>query len=234
MIKNLRRRGKDSVATQASSDAAGDMDLSSPQFTSGANDGGQTSTSANSNASTADVDSSLDYENAIYSAGALDDDFGLFLNHSLSPQTLPSSTISNTESLTTHANTSPAVEKQWLEGTNYDLTASLALEEFPQMEIGSSNNGIGNDARHGILWEPPNDHVTTIMDKGGESAIEEKQSGERAMVHRDPLSSDSAHARGESRRVSLFLEDMQPETANRVTSMLLNSDVDLKMKITVK
>ncbi|KAL9101936.1 MAG: hypothetical protein Q9163_002850 [Psora crenata] len=240
VIKNLRRRRKDSAATPASFDVAGDIESSSSQFTSGANDGGQTPTSANPNTYTADTDSFLDFENAIYSAGAGDDDFDIFLHESLSPQTPTSRFASDTNCATlapvsaTHLQrgsnaTMSSVENQSLDGTHYDVSASLALEEFPQAELGVTNN-IRDEAQHQMLWEPRDDSLTA---RGAQSTMEDLN-GETAILQHNATLNDAAHGGGEARRVSLFLEDMQPETANRVTSMLLNSNVDVKMRMTVK
>ena len=256
VIQNLRRRGKDSAATPASSDVVEDIELSSSQFTSGASNGGQTSTSANPNAYTPDTDSLLDMENEIYSAGAQDDDFDFFLHDSFSTQTLLSSTISTGDLTDANGSTSrfasdtycatlaPAsttrvqhgsnasmssAENQSLDGTNYDVTASLALEEFPQADLGVTNN-IRDEAQPEGLWELQNG---TLTDRGAQSAMG-APNGETAIVQNNLTLSDAADAGGQARRVSLFLEDMQPETANRVTTMLLNSNVDVKMKMTVK
>ena len=255
VIKNLRRRGKISGATPASSDVAGDIEASNSLFANGANEGGQGFISANSNASTAGTDSLLDFEDAVYSAGALDDDFGLFLHDPLTAQTFPSPRISTSmtdaDSSTSrfpsaspyltlaptsalrmqrgsNATTSSA-EKHMPDGRNYDVVASPALEHFPQMESGATKN-IGNEALHGLLWEAQDDSLAN----GWTHSAMEGLSKDTARVQTTPLSSDSPDAVGETRRVSLFLEDMQPETANRVTSMLLNSNVDLKMKMTVR
>lgn len=103
------------------------------------------------------------------------------------------------------------------------------LENFPQMESGVTRN-FGNEAQHEPSWEPQND---SLGDGWIPSAIE-GLSGDTSSIQKSSLSSDSAHAMGEARRVSLFLENMQPETANKVTSMLLKSNVDLKMTMTIQ
>lgn len=256
MIKNLRRRGKDSAATPASSDVAEDIEVSSSQFTSGASNDGQTSTSANPNAYTADTDSFLDMENEIYSAGARDDEFDFFLHDSFSTQTLLSSTLSTGDLTDANSSTSrfasdaycatlapvstmrvqhgsdasmSSAENQSLDGTNYDVTASLALEEFPQADLRVTNT-IREEAQPEGFWELQNNSLT---DRGAQSAMG-GPNGEMEIVQNNPTLSDGADAGGQARRVSLFLEDMRPETANRVTTMLLNSNVDVKMKMTVK
>lgn len=233
-----------------------DIELSSSQLTSGASNGGQNSTSVNPNAYTADTDSFLDMESEIYSAGAQDDDFDFFLHDSFSTQTLLSSTISTGELTDANGSTStfasdaycatPApvssmrvqhgsdasmssAENQSLDGTNYDVTASLALEEFPQADLGVTNN-VRDEAQPEGFWELQKDSLT---DGGLDSAMG-GPSGGTAIIQNNLTLSHAADAGGQARRVSLFLEDMQPEIANRVTTMLLNSNVDVKMKMTVK
>lgn len=76
-VKNLRQRGKISAAaTPASPDVAEVVDATTFLSTKEANNGSQGSNSSNSKASTADLDSPMNFENAVYSAGPLDDDFG--------------------------------------------------------------------------------------------------------------------------------------------------------------
>ena len=234
VIENLRRRGENSASTPASLDVMEDKESSSSQFVRGANDSGQTSTCS------ADTDSFLDFENAIYSAGAQDDDFDIFLPESFNPQTPTNRFASDTYDATLApgsvmplqrgSNASmPSAENQSRDGTHYDVTAPLALEEFPQAESGVTNN-IRNEAQHQFLWEPLDGSLTGT---GAQSTMESLD-GETAILQHNPILNDAAHGGGEARRVSLFLEDMQPETATRVTSMLLNSKVDFKMKMTVK
>lgn len=252
MIKNLRQRGKNSAATPATYDKAESVEASSSMSTSRANDGGQGPTSANSNTFNAFREPLMDFEDADYSTGALDDDFGLFLLDPLTPQTLPSSTIS-TESLTdaigltsgfapdshctaldpapamrmehcSNATTSPA--EHLPDCSEEGVAASPTLEHFPQMEPGVTKN-IGNEAQPEILWQPPTD----CLADGWTQSVMDGLSRHTVRVPTTPFSSDSAQAAGDARRVSLLLEDMQPETASRVTLMLLNSNVDLKMTI---
>jgi hypothetical protein len=252
VIKNLRRRDKNSSALSADPDVAEGVEATTSLFTKAVDDGGRGSTPSNTNASTAGPESSMDFENAVYSAGAMDDDFGFFLHDSLTPQTLPSSTsmgaLTDPDSSTggfasdSHCTTlAPAstmrmqhcsnattlsAEGNITDGRDY---GSLALEQFPHMELGVTNN-FGNEAQHELCREPQND---SLGDGWFHSAME-GLSGEASTLQTTSLSSDSAHTMGEARRVSLFLEDMQPETANRVTSTLLNSNVDVKMKMTVQ
>jgi len=256
VIKNLRRRGKHFATTPASFDVAGDIEASSSLYDDGTNGGDQGSASINSDASTAGTHSPLDFENAVYSAGALDDDFDLFLHDPLTPQTLPPSTIdpgnftdadgsssriaSESHRITIattpnmrlqHCNNAAtsSTQKYITESRDYGFASSLALENFPQMESGITDD-VAREAQHEMVWEPQND---SLPDGWAHPAID-SFSGDTARGQTTALSSNSAQAVSEARRVSLLLEDMQPETANRVTSMLLNSNVDVKMKMTVR
>lgn len=230
VIKNLRRRIKNSAASAASDDLADVIETTTSLPTKVANDGCQVLNSSNSNISAADANTPLSFGNTVYSAGATDDDFGFLLHDSSSPQTPYSST--GMESLTEgnastgrfssehhHAALAPSstmrtqhysnattssTDDHVLDGMDYD---SLALDSFPQMELGVTNSFVGDG------WMP-----STIEGLDADTSS----------------TSYSVHALGEARRVSLFLEDMQPETANRVTTMLLNGNVDLKMKMTIR
>lgn len=230
VIKNLRRRIKNSAASAASDDLADVIETTTSLPTKVANDGCQVLNSSNSNISAADANTPLSFGNTVYSAGATDDDFGFLLHDSSSPRTPYSST--GMESLTEgnastgrfssehhHAALAPSstmrtqhysnattssTDDHVLDGMDYD---SLALDSFPQMELGVTNSFVGDG------WMP-----STIEGLDADTSS----------------TSYSVHALGEARRVSLFLEDMQPETANRVTTMLLNGNVDLKMKMTIR
>ena len=197
------------------------------------------------NASAVGVDTPMDFENAVYSADSMYDDFGVFLHDSSTPQTPHSST--GMESLTDandptvgfSSDSHPATEtpvptmrtqqcnnattsstdEHMLDGTDY---GSSALDNFPQMELGATYN-FGDEAHNELCWDPQNSFV---RDGPMPSTMEG--------LSADTPSLQSAHALGEAKRVSLLLEDMQPETANRVTTMLLNGNVDLKMKMTIR
>ncbi len=233
VIKNLRRRGKNATATAASDDVAEVVEATTSLSTKVAN------------ASAAGVDTPMSFENAVYSAGSMDDDFGFFLHDSSTPQTPHSST--GMESLTdandstvgfssdSHPATETPVPTMRMQQCNNATTSSTdehmpdgtdygssALDNFPQMELGATYS-FGDEANNELCWEPQNGFVRD----GRMPSIMEDLSADTSSLH-------SAHAPGEARRVSLFLEDMQPETANRVTTMLLNGNVDLKMKMTIR
>ena len=242
VIKNLRRRIKNSAASAASDDLADVIETTTSLPTKVANDGCQVLNSSNSNISAADANTPLSFGNTVYSAGATDDDFGFLLHDSSSPRTPYSST--GMESLTEgnastgrfssehhHAALAPSstmrtqhysnattssTDDHVLDGMDYD---SLALDSFPQMELGVTNS-FGDE----LCWEPQGGGVG---DGWMPSTIEGLDADTSSTSY-------SVHALGEARRVSLFLEDMQPETANRVTTMLLNGNVDLKMKMTIR
>ncbi|KAL2047214.1 hypothetical protein N7G274_001233 [Stereocaulon virgatum] len=252
VIKNLRRREKKSSATSAGADAAEGVEATTSLFSKAVNNGGHGSTPSNTNASTASPESCMDFENAVYSAGSMDDDFGFFIHDSLTPQTLPSSTsmgtLTDPESSTSgfasdsHCTTLAPASTMRMQHSNNATTlsaeehipdrrdyGSLALGQFPHMESGVTNN-FGNEAQDEIYREPQNNSLGDGWFPAGMEGL----NGEAASIKTTSLASDSAHTMYESKRVSLFLEDMQPETANRVTSMLLNSNVDVKMKMTVQ
>ena len=91
-------------------------------------------------------------------------------------------------------------------------------------------NDFGNEEQHRLLWEP---HSSASADAPGHSAIH-TWSNDKESAQTNSIAKVQPNFVGGPRRVSLLLEDMQPETANRVTSMLLNSNVDVKMKMTVR
>ena len=233
VIKNLRRRDKNTIATAASDDVAEVVEATTSLSTKVAD------------ASAVSVDTPMSFENAVYSAGSMDDDFGVFLHDSSTSQT-PHSSI-GMESLTdandsitgfssdSHPATEAPVPTLRMQQCNNAITSSTdehmpdgtdygssALDNFPQMELGARYN-FGDEGHNELCWEPQNG----IVRDGSMPSIMEGLSTDTSSLH-------SAHAAGEARKVSLFLEDMQPETANRVTTMLLNGNVDLKMKMTIR
>ena len=252
VIKNLRRRDKNSSATSAGPDVAEGVEATTSLFTKAVDAGAHGSTPSNTNASTAGPESSMDFENTVYSAGAMDDDFGFFLHDSLTPQTLPLLTSmgdsidldSSTDGFASDSHCTTLAPASTMRMQHYSnkttLSAeelmpdgrefgSLALEQFPHMDSEFTNN-FGNEAPHELCREPQNDS----LGDGWFHSVMEGLSGETSSLKKTSLSSDSAHTIGEAKKVSLFLEDMQPETANRVTTMLLNCNVDVKMKMTVQ
>ena len=245
VIKNLRRRGRNLPVTAASDDVAEVVEATTPLSTKAANDDCQGSSSSNSNRSAAGPNTPMSFGNAVYPGGATDDDFAFLLHDSSTPQTPHS--LTGLESLTdangstsrfssdTHSTTlassstlrmqhcskatTPSTDEDMPDGTEH---GSLALDNFPQMELGIADS-FGGEAHNELWWEPQNGSV-------GDGWMPSAMEGLVA----DTSSSYSLHGSGEARRVSLFLEDMQPETANRVTTMLLNGNVDLKMKMTIR
>ena len=246
VIKNLRRRAKNLAATTASDEVAEAVEATTSLSTKAANNGCQVTSSSNSNKSAARPNTPMSFGNAVYSGGATDDDFAFLLHDSSTPQTPYSST--GMESLTDangstsrfspdsqsttlapsstlrmqHCSkaTTPSTDDHMPDGTEH---GSLVLDDFPQLELGIRND-FGDEAHNELWWEPQNDSV-------GNGWMPSAMEG---LVADTSSSSCSVHASSEARRVSLFLEDMQPETANRVTTMLLNGNVDLKMKMTIR
>ena len=256
VIKNIRRRRENSAAALAAPDLAGDVEASKFLATSGPNDSDPSFITTSSNASTASPGSPLDFEKAFYSASNLEDDFNIFLNDPLTPQTLPSltasvgdstdmNTLTSTIDSDSHCTTlvpssdahtrngnsanTPSAEKHMPDSMDGSFASSLSLEDLPTMELDFTNDG-GKNAQYELLWESQNE---SLGDAWTSAAIEGLTT-ETANYPTLPLSIDSALDMVEVKKVSLVLEDMQPEMANRVTSLLLNSNVDVKMKMTVQ
>lgn len=245
VIKNLRRRGKSSGVSAASEDPAELVEANTCLSTIAGNNGCQGFSTTNLNRFAADPDTPLSFGNAAYSAGATDDDFGFSLHDPSAPQTPYSS--AGTESLTdTNGSTSrfspdshhiPLAPSSTIRSQHYSNTttsstdekmpdgmdySSFSLDNFPQMELGATSI-FGDESHNELCWDLQSG---SVGDGWMPSTMED--------LAADTPSSYSVHALGEARRVSLFLEDMQPETANRVTTMLLNGNVDLKMKMTIR
>ena len=248
VIKNLRRRGKNLVATTAGDDVVEVVEPPTFLSSKAANEGCQGSNFSNSNGFGAGSNTPTSFGNAVYAGGATDDDFAFLLHDSSTPQTPYSSTgmessidangrfspDSQPTSLAPSSTlrmqhcskaTTPPTDEHTQDGTEHD---SLVLDDFPQMELGMTNN-FGNEAHNELWWEPQQ------IGSMGDGVWMPSSAMEGLVADPSSLSSRSMHhASGEARRVSLFLEDMQPETANRVTTMLLNGNVDLKMKMTIR
>ena len=254
VIKNIRRRSENSAATLAGSDLVRDVEPSKSLATSGPNDGDPNFIPIFSDASTASLESPLDFEEAFYSASNLEDDFDIFLNDPLTPQTLPSltasvggstdmNTLTSTIDSDSHSTTlvpmsdahtrngnsanAPSAENYMLDSMDDSIALSLSLEDLPAMEAGLSNDG-RNDAPYDLLWESQNE---SLEDAWNSSAMEGLTT-DTASYSTLPLSINSILDMVEAKKVSLVLEDMQPETANRVTSLLLNNNVNVKIKVT--
>ena len=240
VIKNLRRRGKNSAASAAGDDPAEIVEATTSLSTKAANDGCQ-----GFSRSAADPDTPLSFGNAVYSAGGTDDEFGFLLRDSSTPQTPYS--LTGMESLTNdndstsrffsdspHTTLAPSSTMRAQHCSNATTSStyehmpdvmdygSFGLDDFPQMELGVTKS-FGDEEHNELCWELQNG---SVGDGCMPSPMED--------LVADTSSSPSVHALGEARKVSLFLEDMQPETANRVTTMLLNGNVDLKMKMTIR
>ena len=256
VIKNLRRRSENSAATLDSSDPAGDVETSSSLWTSGPNDGDQISTSALSSASTASPESPLGLNKKFYSASKPEDDFDIFFTDPPTPQTLPSlttsvcdstdvndwtSTIDSDSRCTTLIPTSaehtrncnnattPSAEDHIPDGMDNNFVSSLPLEDLLAMESGFTNDA-RNDSQYEMLWELPNDSLADTWTSAAVVGL----TTDTASYPTIPLSINSALVTGQVKRVSLVLEDMQPEMANRVATLLLNSNMNVKMKMTVQ
>ena len=124
--------------------------------------------------------------------------------------------------------TVPSTEHHMPDAVQRGVTLSPELEPAPEMEPEFMDD-IGNGAQQELLWETQEE---SLADNRTSCAMD-GLSNNMASSQTTPFSSDSAFAVGETRKVSLFLEDMEADTANAVTSILLQSNVDLKMKMTV-
>ncbi|KAL8819776.1 MAG: hypothetical protein Q9191_007658 [Dirinaria sp. TL-2023a] len=236
VIQNLRRRGKEIGATS-------EAEPSDSLFVNNVSDG-----ISNFDPLTTDLNTPPELENTIYPGDVLDDDFGLFLNDSLTSKALSSSqttttslagaVVSNSSSVGVPELGGTILSPASVEGTQPCDTTSGPSAETLILKDGSCGieasmafgTHFGSEAPVEVLWEP---HNSGSVDESGCSATHKFNNIEKSAQTRSiaKLSQDSV---AETRKVSLVLEDMHPETANRVTSMLLNSNVDVKMKMTVR
>ena len=233
VIKNSRRRSKISSVSAASEEPAELVEANASPSTKAANNSCQGFSSSDSNKFATDSDTPLSFGNAVYSVGPTDDDFRFLLHDPSAPQTPYSSagmdTLNDANGSTSrfspdshHTTLAPSsIVEHMVDGTDY---SSFSLENFPQMELGVTNSfGDESHTHNELCWDLQGG---SVGDRWMTSTMED--------IAADTSSPYSAHALGEARGVSLFLEDMQPETANRVTTMLLNGNVDLKMKMTIQ
>ena len=231
VIKNLRRRSKISSASAPSEEPAELVEANASPLIKAATNSCQGFSSSDSNRFATDSDTPLSFGNAVYSVGPTDDDFRFLLHDPSTPETPYSSvgmeSLNDANGSTSrfspdshHTTLAPSsIVEHMVDGTDY---SSFSLENFPQMELGVTNS-FGDESHNELCWDLQGG---SVGDRWMTSTMED--------IAADTSSPYSAHALGEARRVSLFLEDMQPETANRVTTMLLNGNVDLKMKMTIR
>ena len=257
VIKNLRQRSESFAAILDGSDQGGDIGASKSPLTSGPEDSAQGSSPAIPRASTASPGSSLDFETALYSASNPEDDFGLFLLDPLASQTHPALTASVDDPTDANGSTSivasdfpcttpagpfavhaqdcnnastPSGEEYMPDDRENGGASSLALQAIPEAMQSEFPSDVRNDRPYEKLWEPQNDSLEDTWT----SAAMEGLTTDVEYLPMIPSAIDAAIAMVESKRVSLVLEDMQPDMANRVTSLLLNSNVNVKMKMTVQ
>ncbi|MCJ1224920.1 hypothetical protein MMC12_001567 [Toensbergia leucococca] len=255
VIKTLWRRGNGFSRTPSTPEV-NEVETPGYLLMNEASSSSKDSVSANSIAFTTDAESPWDFKNIVFSPGALDVDFGFFLPNPLTPKGLRSPILSTGSLKDANASTGifpsvshcttpvfkPAVHMEhpsnttsWSAGSqmpdfaDYGVASSLDLEYIPQIELEVSND-TGSELRQGLLCEP---QIDALADKWTSCAVEGLSSNTARGQTASP-SNDSAFVPDEAKTVSLCLEDMEPETANMVTSILFKSNIDLKMKMTVR
>lgn len=224
VIKNVRRRGKISVTGPANTSITNATESTSPLFSDEVNNGRQGSTPTNFNALISGLDTPLDSESAGYSADALDDDSEHFFGDLTIPQTL-----SSPANGTVGSTNVPAMQQH--SGVDYQAAEKHAPNSGLSQDVMSAEfNYFGNETSNDLVWDTQND---PLVNRWADSALQASNEA-TTVLPTASLSRNVASSMGEAKKVSLILEDMRPETANRVTTMLLNSNVDVKMKMTVQ